>query len=134
MAGEPGHFDGAEVPAENGPTASGPRLVERDGVAFVEGCDIPIWRLEMSRRAGSASAALLAVFPMLTPEGLELAFVYARQHQEEIDARIRERGPTEVPAWDEGGDAEAAIQADLDGMFAEYGEVFRRLGEVRTLC
>jgi hypothetical protein len=83
----------------------------------------------MSRRAGSAPAALLKVFPTLTPEGLDLAFDYARQHGQEIDALIRERGPADVPPCDEGGDDEREIQADLDEIFAEYGEVFRRLAQ-----
>ena len=72
----------AEGPTTNGSGAQAPRLVHRDGLAYVEGCDVPVWRLEMSRRAGSAPAALLKVFPALTPEGLELAFDYADQHAE----------------------------------------------------
>jgi uncharacterized protein (DUF433 family) len=98
-------------------------------MAYVEGCDVPIWRLEMSRRAGSAPAALLKVFPGLTPEGLDLASGYARQHHEEIDALIRERGPTGVPPGDEGEDDEGEILADLDEIFEKYGEVFRRLAQ-----
>ena len=96
-----GHSLGAEIPTAHGPGAPVPRLVHRDGVAYVEGCDVAIWQLEMSRRAGSAPAAMLKVFPALTPEGLDLAFAYARQHREEIDALIRELGPTDVPPEDE---------------------------------
>jgi hypothetical protein len=101
-------------------------LVHRDGVAYVEGCDTPVWRLEMARRAGSPSAALLKVTPGLTPEGLDLAFAYARQHPEEIDAPIRGLGLDDVPPEEEADD-EAEIQADLDEIFEKYGEVFRRL-------
>ena len=41
--------------------ANSPRLVLRDGVAYVEGCNLPIWRLEMGRRAGSRPEAQIAV-------------------------------------------------------------------------
>ena len=102
--------------------------IHRDGVAFVEGCDVPAWRLEMSRRAGSAPAALIKVFPALTPEGLELAFAYARQHREEIDAFIEELGPGDVPSEEEEDD-EAEFQADLDELFERDAEVFRRLAQ-----
>ena len=40
-----------------------PRVVHRDGMAYVEGCDIPVWRLEMARRTGSPPAALLRSLP-----------------------------------------------------------------------
>jgi uncharacterized protein (DUF433 family) len=124
-----GHPQGAEVPTANGLDAQAPRLVHRDGVTYVEGCDVPVWRLEMSRRAGSPPAALLKVFPTLTPEGLDLAFAYAQQHNEEIDALIRERGPADVPPGDEGEDDQEEIRADLDAIFEEYGDVFRRLAQ-----
>ena len=88
------HAPRAEVPASDGLDVQAPRLIHRDGMAYVEGCDVPVWRLEMARRAGSPPAAMLKVFPSLTPVGLELAFAYARQHQEEIDAPIQELGPT----------------------------------------
>lgn len=120
---------GAEGPVGVGPGSTGPRLVERDGVAYVEGCDVPVWRLEMSRRAGSTPAELLKVFPDLTPQGLDLAFAYARQHAAEIDTLIREQGPLDVPPEDEGEDDEEEIRADMDEIFEEYGEVFRRLAQ-----
>jgi uncharacterized protein (DUF433 family) len=123
-----GHSPVAEVPSGHGADARVPGLVHRDGMAFVEGCDVPIWQLEMSRRAGSAPAAMLKVFPDLTPEGLETAFAYARRHGEEIDAMIRELGPTDVPPEDEEDD-EAEIQADLDEIFEVYDQVFRRLAQ-----
>jgi uncharacterized protein (DUF433 family) len=127
--GAPGLSTGAEVPIANGPGPQAARLVHRDGIAYVEGCDVPIWQLEMSRRAGSPPAALLKVFPGLTAEGLDLASTYAQQHREEIDALIGERGPTEVPPGDEGEDDEEEIRADLDEIFEEYGQVFRRLAQ-----
>jgi hypothetical protein len=54
--------------------------VHRDAVAYVAGCDIPVWRLEMARRAGSGQAALVAAFPDLTPAGVDVAFAYGRRN------------------------------------------------------
>jgi hypothetical protein len=120
------HSRDAEVHTSNGLETANPRLVHRDGVTYVEGCDIPVWRLEMARRAGSPPSALLKVTRGLTPEGLDLAFAYAEQHVEEMDAPIRELGLDDVPAEEEEDD-EAGIRADLDEIFETYGEVFRRL-------
>jgi hypothetical protein len=103
-------------------------VVHRDGVAYVEGCDVAIWRLEMNRRAGSSPSAQLEVAPGLTSERLDLAFAYAEQHPEEMDAPIRELGLDDVPLGEEEDD-EAEIQADLDEIFKTYGEVFRRLAQ-----
>lgn len=114
-------------PSANGADARIPRLVHRDGLAYVEGCALPIWQLEMSRRAGSSPAAMMKVF-MLTPEGLDLAAAYARQHADEIDALIRERGPMDVPPEEEEDD-EAEFQADLDELFERDAELFRRLAQ-----
>src|SRR5690349_3538821 len=80
----------AEAAASNGLDRQSPRLVDRDGVAYVEECDIPVWRLEMVRRTGSSPPAMIKVFRGLTLEGLDLAFAYAREHPEEIDSLIRE--------------------------------------------
>jgi hypothetical protein len=128
LAGEEssGLSRGAEVPTSNGVETGGPRVVHRDGVAYVEGCDVAIWRLEMNRRAGSSATAQVKVAPGLTPEGLDLAFAYTDQHPEEMDAPIRELGLDGVPLEEEEDD-EAEIQADLDEIFETYGEVFRGL-------
>jgi hypothetical protein len=104
------------------------RLVHRDGVAYVEGCDIPVWRLEMNRRAGSPAAAQLKVATGLTPEGLDLAFAYADQHREEMDAPIRDLGLDDVSPGDEEND-EDEYQADLDELFERDAELFRRLAD-----
>ena len=124
----PGRTRGDEVPMSNGADVHIAQLVHRDGIAFVEGCDVAVWRLEMNRRAGSSAAAQLKVAPGLTPEGLDLAFAYAEQHPEEMDAPIRELGLDDVPLGEEEDD-EAEIQADLDEIFEKYGEVFRRLAQ-----
>jgi len=106
-----------------------PRLVHREGVAYLEGCDVPVWRLEMARRAGSGPAALIAAFPGLTPPGLDLAFTHAKRHREQFDALIRQRGDAAVPAGDEGADDAAAFEADLDALLEKNAEVFRRLAQ-----
>jgi hypothetical protein len=108
----------------------GPRLNYRDGVAYLEGCDVPIWRLEMARRAGSRPAAMIGVFPALTPQGLELAFAYAQEHSAEFDPLIRYHSGADVPPEDEGDDEDdATFEVELDAMFTEYAQVFRRLAE-----
>jgi hypothetical protein len=108
----------------------GLRLVFRDGEAYLEGCDVPIWRLEMARRGGSNPAAQIAVSPGLTPEGLELAFAYAQEHSAEFDPLIRYHSGADVPPEDEGDDEDdATFEAELDAMFTEYAQVFRRLAE-----
>jgi uncharacterized protein (DUF433 family) len=126
--GTSGRSQGAEVPTSDGLETGGTQLIHRDGVAYVEGCDVPVWQLEMAHRAGSPSDALLAVFPGLTPEGLDSAFAYAQQHPEEVDTLIRELGPTDVPAEDEEED-EDEFQADLDELFERDAELFRRLAQ-----
>jgi hypothetical protein len=110
--------------------AVGPRLVHRDGVAYVDGCDLPVWRLEMGRRAGSRPAAQIAVSPGLTPEGLDLAFAYAQEHSAEFDPLIQYHSGASVPPEDEGDEEdEAVFEAELDAMFTEHAEVFRRLAQ-----
>jgi hypothetical protein len=116
------------MPASDGAKPDAPRVVHRDGVAYIEGCDVAIWRLEMNRRAGSPSSAQIKVAPGLTPAGLDLAFAYADQHAGEMDAAIRELGLDEVPVEEEEDD-EGEIQADMDEMFKTYNEVFRRLAQ-----
>jgi uncharacterized protein (DUF433 family) len=123
-----GRSPGADASASEGAGAETPRLIHRDGVAYVEGCDIPIWQLEMARRAGSLPSAMIKVFRGLTAEGLDLALAYAQDRREEVDSLIQELGPTDVPPEEE-ADNEAEIQADLDEIFEEYGEVFRRLAQ-----
>jgi uncharacterized protein (DUF433 family) len=108
----------------------GPRLVFRDGVAYLQEYDIPIWRLEMARRAGSSPASLIKVFRGLTPEGLDLAFAYAQEHSAEFDPLIRYHSGADVPLEEEDDDEDdATFEAELDAMFTEYAQVFRRLAE-----
>lgn len=108
----------------------GPRLVFRDGEAYVDGCDLPIWRLEMARRAGCSPASQIKLFPSLTLEGLDLAFAYAQEHSAEFDPLIRYHSGADVPPEDEGDDEDdATFEAELDAMFTEYAQVFRRLAE-----
>ncbi len=130
LAGEAssGRAQGAEVPMSNGADIHVPRVVHRDGIAYVEGCDVAVWRLEMNRRADSSAAAQLEVAPGLTPEGLEVAFAYADQHPEEMEAPIRDLGLDDVPLEEEEDDEEE-FQADLEELFERDAELFRRLAD-----
>jgi uncharacterized protein (DUF433 family) len=110
--------------------AGGPRQVFHDGVAYVENGDVPVWRLEMGRRAGSSARATLGAFPSLTPEGLELAFAYAPEHKAEFDPLIHYHSGADVPLKDEGDDEDdAAFEAERDALMTEHAEVFRRLAQ-----
>jgi uncharacterized protein (DUF433 family) len=110
--------------------AVGPRLIHRDGVAYLEGCDVPVWRLEMARRAGSSADAQIRVFPSLTRQGLDLAFAYAQEHSTDFDPLIQYHSGASVPPEDEGDEEdEATFEAELDAMFTEHAEVFRRLAQ-----
>jgi hypothetical protein len=107
-----------------------PRIIFRDGVAYLDEYDIPIWRLEMGRRAGSSSAATMRAFPGLTAAGLDLAFAYAQEHKAEFDPLIRMHSGEDVPAEDEGDEEdEAAFDADLEALLETDAEVFRRLAQ-----
>jgi uncharacterized protein (DUF433 family) len=126
--GAPNRSRDAEVHTSNGLETTGPRLVHREGMAYVAGCDVPVWQLEMAHRAGSSPDALIGVFPSLTPEGLDLAFAYAQQHREGIDALFQELGPLEVSCEEEEDD-EDEFQSDLDELFERDAELFRRLAQ-----
>jgi uncharacterized protein (DUF433 family) len=110
--------------------AVGPRLVFRDGVAYLDGCDIPVWRLEMGRRAGSSPDAQIGAFPCLTHEGLDLAYAYAQEHSAEFDPLIQYHSGADVPPEDEGDDEdEATFEAELDALLEKDAELFRRLAQ-----
>jgi hypothetical protein len=126
-----------ETPAEScavngkaGEPGKAARLVHRDGVAYVEGCDCPVWRLEMGRRAGSSPAAQIGAFPSLTPDGLDLAYAYAQEHRAEFDPLIQYNNGSSVPPEDEGDDEDdATFEAELEALLIEHAEVFRRLAQ-----
>jgi hypothetical protein len=105
--------------------ANGPRLVHRDEVAYLEGCDVPVWRLEMARRAGSGPDAQIRAFPSLTPQGLDLAFAYAQEHRAELDSLIQFHSGANVCPEDE--EDEATFEAELDALLERDAELFRRL-------
>ena len=108
----------------------GPRLVFRDGVAYMQEYDIPVWRLEMARRGGSSPEALMEAFPGLTRERLDLAFAYAQEHRAEFDPLIWYHSGADVPPEDEGDDEDdAAFEAELDAMLERDAELFRRLAQ-----
>ena len=118
--------EGGGVEGQSG----GARLVFRDDVAYVEGCDVPVWRLEMGRRAGSSDRATLGAFPSLTPEGLDLAYAYAREHSAEFDPLIQYHSGADVPPEDEGDEEDdAAFEAELDALLKRDAELLRRLAQ-----
>ena len=107
-----------------------PHIVSHDGLAYLNEYDIPIWRLEMARRAGSEPAALIATSPGLTAVGLDLAFAYARQHKAEFDTLIRRHSGADVPPEDEDDEEDdTTFEAELDALLTENAQVFRRLAE-----
>ena len=106
-----------------------PPVMHRDGVAYLEGCDIPIWRLEMARRAGSGVKALMATSAGITPAGLNEAFAYARRHRAEFDPLIQRHSGADVPAENEGNEHEAEFEAELEALLQTDAEVFRRLAK-----
>jgi hypothetical protein len=123
----------AETPSQeakegNGPAS--PRIVFRDGVAYLDEYDIPIWRLEMGRRAGSSDTSTIRAFPGLTVAGLDLAFAYAQEHKAEFDPLIKLHSGADVPLEDEGDEEdEATFEAELDALLTDNAQVFRRLAE-----
>jgi len=70
---------------------------------------------------------LIATSPGLTPEGLDLAFAYARRHRVEFDPLIQRHSGALVPAEDEEDEREAAFEAELEALLETDAEVFRRL-------
>jgi len=92
----------------------------------VPGCRVPIWRLEMARRAGSPADSLIKVLPGLTPEGLVQAFAFARRHRDEIDRLIREKGPIEPPPGVEPDD-DVDFEKELVDLIDRDAEAYERL-------
>jgi len=108
-------------------TTNNPLLVKRRGVIYQRECNIPVWRLEMARRAGASPAALIEAFAGRTPQGLKSAFAYAQRNREEIDKLIRLRGPAAVPTGGDGANQPAEFEAELDTLLVADAELFRRL-------
>jgi hypothetical protein len=97
-------------------------------VIYLSECDVPIWRLEMARRAGSGPAALVEAFPGLTREGLDRAFEYAREHRAAMDRLIRAYGPSEVTPGGEPDD-EADFERELGELLDRDAALYRRLAQ-----
>jgi uncharacterized protein (DUF433 family) len=51
---------------------------------------IPIWLLVQARRLGTTEADLLHAYPSLKPEDLANAWVYDRDHRDEIERQIQD--------------------------------------------
>jgi uncharacterized protein (DUF433 family) len=99
--------------------------------ATVAGCTIPIWRLEMARRAGSSADSILAVYPEIPRCDLEAAFEYATKHRAEIDRLIELHGPRPIPPDDVATfeDDEEEFERELLEDLERNAEVYRRLAE-----
>jgi len=59
------------------------------GEACIRNTRITVWGLILSRRLGASDTSILGNIVGLTPEDLEAAWDYARQHAAEIDEAIR---------------------------------------------
>lgn len=60
------------------------------GSARIAGTRIPVWQLVAASRTGASEAQLLLDYPGLRAEDLVNAWLYARDHQDEIEVDIRE--------------------------------------------
>ena len=102
------------------------QLVFRPDGVYLAGSDLPVWRLEMARRAGTTPATLIRIFPGLTPRGLDRAFGYARRNRTAIDRLIEALGLDRVPPEPEQDD-DAEFDRELVEMLDQNAELFRRL-------
>ena len=59
------------------------------GDACIRNTRITVWGLVLSRRLGASDATILENIVGLTPDDLEVAADYYRNHPEEIDEAIR---------------------------------------------
>lgn len=58
------------------------------GYARIRNTRIPVWTLVSFRQQGADEAELLRNYPGLTPLDLDAAWLYYKQHREEVDALI----------------------------------------------
>ena len=61
------------------------------GDACIRRTRIPVWLLVSLKSQGMSEVKLLEGYPGLTQEDLEAAWVYYKDHSEEIDEAIREQ-------------------------------------------
>jgi uncharacterized protein (DUF433 family) len=60
------------------------------GAPIIVGTRIPVWGLEAARRRGLADTTILKMYPALTSAKLRAAWQYVANHQDSIDAEIRD--------------------------------------------
>jgi uncharacterized protein (DUF433 family) len=60
------------------------------GDACIRRTRIPVWVLEGWRLDGASDSRLLAEYPSLTQEDLDVAWEYVAAHPEEIEVALRE--------------------------------------------
>jgi uncharacterized protein (DUF433 family) len=59
------------------------------GSARVNGTRIPVWGIEVSRRAGASAASIVRSYGGLRTADIQAAFAYADRHRAEIDLEIK---------------------------------------------
>jgi uncharacterized protein (DUF433 family) len=70
------------------------RIVKIPGVcggrAVVAGTRMPVWGLEVARRAGKSDAEILKMYPAVVQSDLVAAWKWVKRHTAEIDSDIKE--------------------------------------------
>lgn len=74
------------------------RIVETPGICGgsprIHGTRIPVWGLEVGRRAGRSNANLLEAYPSLTVTDLEAAWAFVEDHQVQIEKELERNRET----------------------------------------
>ncbi len=81
-------------PSLNVSDAQRTRIVKIPGVcggrAVVAGTRMPVWGLEVARRAGRSDAEILKMYPAITKSDVSAAWQWVERHADEIDRDIKE--------------------------------------------
>jgi uncharacterized protein (DUF433 family) len=76
------------------PAARRLRIVKVPGVcggrAVIAGTRMPVWGLEVARRAGRSDLEILKMYPAIAKADLVAAWKWIKRHTDEIDRDIRE--------------------------------------------
>jgi uncharacterized protein (DUF433 family) len=60
------------------------------GRAVIAGTRMPVWGLEVARRAGRSDAEILTMYPAIAKADLVAAWKWVKRHTDEIDRDIKE--------------------------------------------
>ena len=70
------------------------RIVKVTGVcggrAVIAGTRMPVWGLEVARRAGNSDAEILAMYPSIAKADLAAAWKWVKRHAAEVNRDIQE--------------------------------------------